>query len=109
MVLFLTSGNVIYAKNEEIKKEKIAGIADAVWYDGEFSFFDGEEREGFYKIFKWDGKEPVIEYEAIPELPESEPTIDEKIYEAISKSQDEIRQEGADMVMEELVKRGLIV
>lgn len=47
-----------------------------------------------------------VEYEPIPE---TEPTINEKIYEAVSKSQDEIRQEGADMVMEELLKRGLIV
>ncbi|GEM_PF-1281341 len=109
MVLFLTSENVIYAKNEKMKKEEISGVPDAVWYDGEFSFFDGDEQEGFYKIFKWDGKEPVIEYEAIPGLPESEPTIDEKIYAAVSKSQDEIRQEGVDMVMEELLKRGLIV
>ena len=109
MVLFLTSENVIYAKNEKMKKEEIAGIADAVWYDGEFSFFDGEEREGFYKIFKWDGKEPVVEYEPITELPYTELTIDEKIYAAVSKSQDEIRQEGADMVMDELLKRGLIV
>lgn len=44
-----------------------------------------------------------------PEPPEPEPTMDEKIYEAVSKSQDEIRQEGADMVMEEMKKRGLIV
>lgn len=109
MVLFLTSENVIYAKNEKMKKEEITGITDAIWYDGEFSFFDGEEREGFYKIFKWDGKEPVIEYEAIPELPEPEPTMEEKIYAAVSKSQDEIRQEGTDMVMDELKKRGLIV
>lgn len=43
------------------------------------------------------------------EFPEPEPTMNEKIYEAVSKSQDEVRQEGADMVMEELVKRGLIV
>lgn len=41
--------------------------------------------------------------------PELEPTINEKIYEAVSKSQDEIRQEGADSVMEEMKKRGLIV
>lgn len=109
MVLFLKANNIIYAKNEKMKKEEISGIANAVWYDGEFSFFDSDEREGFYKVFKWDGEKPVIEYEAIPELPESEPTIDEKIYEAVSKSQDEVRQEGADMVMEELLKRGLIV
>lgn len=41
--------------------------------------------------------------------PEPEPTMEEKIYEAVSKSQDELRQEGADMVMEEMKKRGLIV
>lgn len=44
-----------------------------------------------------------------PEPPEPEPSIEEKIFVAVSKSQDEIRQEGADMVMEELVKRGMIV
>lgn len=41
-----------------------------------------------------------------------EPTVksmEERIYDAVSKSQDEIRQEGADSVMEELVKRGMIV
>lgn len=76
---------------------------------GNFHFLTVRREKVFTKFLKWDGKEPVIEYEAIPELPESEPTIDEKIYEAISKSQDEIRQEGADSVMEELVKRGLIV
>lgn len=48
-------------------------------------------------------------YEKVYSAPVPEPTIDEKIYEAVSKSQDEIRQEGADMVMEELVKRGMIV
>lgn len=52
-----------------------------------------------------DGK-PKYKYEPIPE---SEPTMDEKIYEAVSKSQDEVRQEGADSVMDELKKRGLIV
>ncbi len=35
--------------------------------------------------------------------------MEEKIYAAVSKSQDEIRQEGTDMVMDELKKRGLIV
>lgn len=56
---------------------------------------------------KWNG----ISWESYtpPEPPEPEPSIEEKIFVAVSKSQDEIRQEGADMVMEELVKRGLIV
>ena len=45
--------------------------------------------------------------EFVPQEPEL--TMEEKIYAAVNKSQDEIRQEGADMVMEELVKRGMIV
>lgn len=56
---------------------------------------------------KWNGTS--WESYTPPESPVPEPTINEKIYEAVSKSQDELRQEGADMVMEELVKRGLIV
>lgn len=56
---------------------------------------------------KWNGTS--WESYTPPEPPEPEPTMDEKIYEAVSKSQDEVRQEGADMVMEELVKRGMIV
>lgn len=109
MVFFVNEKMTIYAHNEVISKEESSKYADAVWYDGEFSFFDGEEKEGFYKTFKWDGEKPVLEYEPIPESPVPEPTINEKIYEAVSKSQDELRQEGADMVMDELLKRGLIV
>lgn len=56
---------------------------------------------------KWNGTS--WESYTPPEPPEPEPTMDEKIYEAVSKSQDELRQEGADMVMEEMKKRGLIV
>ena len=56
---------------------------------------------------KWNGAS--WESYTPPEPPEPEPTMEEKIYEAVSKSQDEIRQEGANSVMEELVKRGLIV
>lgn len=108
MVLFLNNG-VIYAKNKEMKKEEIIEIADAVWYDGDFSFFDGENKEGFYKVFKWNGMKPVIEYQPIPEEPEQEKTQLDRIEEQIGKFQDEIRQEGADMVMEEMKKRGLIV
>ncbi len=56
---------------------------------------------------KWNGES--WESYTPPEPPEPEPTMDEKIYEAVIKSQDELRQEGADMVMEEMKKRGLIV
>ncbi|WP_415972531.1 flagellar basal-body rod protein [Anaerotignum lactatifermentans] len=56
---------------------------------------------------KWNGTS--WESYTPPEPPEPEPSIEEKIFVAVSKNQDEIRQEGADMVMEEMKKRGLIV
>lgn len=70
-------------------------------------FINPVEEDGFiiYVVGIEDGK-PKYAKEPI-EVPE--PSIEEKIYAAVSKTQDEVRQEGADMVMEELVKRGLIV
>lgn len=49
------------------------------------------------------------DYEPEPEPPEPQESNTEKILKMVEKSQDEIRQEGADMVMEEMKKRGLIV
>nr|DAL92535.1 MAG TPA: hypothetical protein [Caudoviricetes sp.] len=56
---------------------------------------------------KWNGTswEDVGE----PEPPEPQESNTEKILKMVEKSQDEVRQEGADIVMEELMKRGLIV
>lgn len=70
-------------------------------------FINPVEEDGFiiYVVGIEDGK-PKYAKEPI-EVPE--PTMEEKIYAAVNKSQDEIRQEGADMVMDELLKRGLIV
>lgn len=56
---------------------------------------------------KWNGTS--WESYTPPEPPEPEPTQLDRMEAQLMKSQDEIRQEGADMVMEELVKRGLIV
>ncbi|WP_302380892.1 flagellar basal-body rod protein [Anaerotignum lactatifermentans] len=44
-----------------------------------------------------------------PEPSEPEPTQLDRMEAQLNKSQDEIRQEGANSVMEELVKRGLMV
>ena len=44
-----------------------------------------------------------------PEPPEPEPTQLDRMEAQLAKTQDEVRQEGADMVMEEMQKRGLIV
>ena len=67
--------------------------------ENDFCFSD---KRWNYTTKSWESYTP-------PEPPEPEPTMDEKIYEAVIKSQDEVRQEGADMVMDELLKRGLIV
>lgn len=103
MILYVNNENVIYGF---LPDGDTTESTDGIVFNGEFSFEQGEEKEGFYKVFKWDGEKPIIEYEPIPE---PEPTMEEKIYTAVSKSQDEIRQEGADMVMDEMQKRGLIV
>lgn len=106
MVLFLTEENIIYAANKFMSIDEIKMFENAVWYDGEFSFSDGEEKEGYYKVFKWDSEKPRLEY--VP-ITKPEPTQLDRMEEQLMKSQDEIRQEGADMVMEEMKKRGLIV
>lgn len=56
---------------------------------------------------KWNGAS--WESYTPPEPPEPETTQLDRMEAQMNKTQDEIRQEGADSVMEELVKRGLIV
>ena len=56
---------------------------------------------------KWNGAS--WESYTPPDPPEPEPTQLDRMEAQLMKSQDEIRQEGADMVMEEMKKRGLIV
>lgn len=56
---------------------------------------------------KWNGAS--WESYTPPDPPELEPTQLDRMEAQLMKSQDEIRQEGADMVMEELLKRGVIV
>lgn len=102
-----TTKKVIWFNQLQSKEEAQKRVNETtVWIDGELP--EAELREGYNKVFyvNDDMQAVRVEYEAIlePEL-----TINEKIYEAVSKSQDELRQEGADMVMEEMQKRGLIV
>lgn len=56
---------------------------------------------------KWNGTS--WESYTPPEPPEPEPTQLDRMEAQLAKSQDELRQEGADMMMSELVKRGLMV
>ena len=77
-----------------------------IWLDSDLP--EVIDKEGHIVVFyvNEDMQSLRVEYEPIPE---PDPTMNEKIYAAVNKSQDEIRQEGADMVMEEMKKRGLIV
>lgn len=103
----LNTKKVIWFNVHQSKEEALIRLNETtIWIDGDLP--KTESKEGYQAVFyvNEDMKSLRVEYEPIPE---PEPTMEEKIYTAVSKSQDEIRQEGADMVMEELVKRGMIV
>ena len=55
---------------------------------------------------KWNGES--WEIYTPPEPPEPEPTQLDRMETQLNKTQDEIRQEGADLLMEELIKRGVV-
>lgn len=98
---------VIWYNLVQSKEEAQRRLNDTtIWLDSDLP--EVIDKEGHIAVFyiNEDMKSLRVEYEPIPE---PEPTMEEKIYTAVSKSQDEIRQEGADMVMEEMQKRGLIV
>lgn len=102
-----TTKRILWYNKYQSKQEAQSRLDETtIWIEGEIP--EIEYKEGYQHVFyvNEDMQSIRVEYEPIPE---PEPTMDEKIYAAVSKSQDEIRQEGADMVMEELVKRGLIV
>lgn len=103
----LNTKKVIWFNVHQSKEEALIRLNETtIWIDGDLP--KTESKEGYYAVFyvNEDMKSIRVEYEPIPE---PELTMDEKIYATVIKSQDEVRQEGADMVMEELVKRGLIV
>lgn len=98
---------VIWYNLVQSKEEAQRRLNDTtIWLDSDLP--EVIDKEGHIAVFyiNEDMKSLRVEYEPIPE---PEPTMEEKIYTAVSKSQDEVRQEGADMVMEEMKKRGLIV
>lgn len=104
MILYVDADKRIYGYNPYIQSD--TENEDAIMYEGTFSFEQGEEKEGYKKVFYFRDGKIELDYDPILDI---DPSMDEKIYAAVSKSQDEIRQEGADMVMEEMKKRGLIV
>ncbi len=102
MILYVNDENIIYGF---LPDRDTTESTDGIVFNGEFSFEQGDEKEGFCKVFKWDGEKPIIEY--IP-TPEPELSQLDRMEEQLGKSQDEIRQEGADLLMEELIKRGVV-
>lgn len=100
MVYLLEDGRQLLDKQFIQEGEQYIEIPD---------FINPVEEDGFvvYVVGIEDGKpkyakEPII-------TPKPELTVEEQILILVEKSQDEVRQEGADIVMEELMKRGLIV
>lgn len=65
--------------------------------------FDLTNQRWNFTTSEWESYEP----EVIPE-PEPQPTQLDIIESKLDKSQDEIRQEGADLLMAELQQRGII-
>lgn len=107
MILYISNGYITRA-NTSIKKEDFKGSENAVWYDGNFSFFDGENKEGFQKVFKWDGEKPVVEYVEIQQEPEQEPTQLDRIEAAANMKNADIAQAAIDEYTLELVKEGVL-
>lgn len=103
----LNTKKVIWFNVHQSKEEALIRLNETtIWIDGDLP--KTESKEGYYAVLyvNEDMQSIRVEYEPIPE---PELTMDEKIYATVIKSQDEIRQEGADSVMDEMKKRGLIV
>lgn len=65
--------------------------------------FDLTDKRWNYTTSEWESYEPEVIHE-----PEPQPTQLDIIESKLDKSQDEIRQEGADLLMTELQQRGII-
>lgn len=107
LINFDKTGRVNWYNTEISQKEADSYLSEnTIWFDGNMP--ELEHKNGYFSIFYIDEdmKSIHVEYEPIPE---PEPTMEEEIYAAVRKNQDELRQEGADMMMSELVKRGLMV
>lgn len=107
LINFDKTGRVNWYNTEISQKEADSYLSEnTIWFDGNMPEF--EHKNGYFSIFYIDEdmKSIHVEYEPIPE---PEPTQLDRMEAQLNKSQDELRQEGADMMMSELVKRGLMV
>ncbi len=71
MLLILNESNEIIAYNKVVSKNEVKEDDLHVWFDGDFTFGEGEEMTGKRKRYFWNGG-IEIRYEDIPE-PTPEP------------------------------------
>lgn len=105
LVNFDKTGRVVWYNLEISKESSIEYLSEStIWIDGDMP--EADAKEGYIAIFyvNENMQSVRIEYEPIPE-----PSQLDRMEAQLNKSQDELRQEGADMMMSELVKRGLMV
>lgn len=107
-MVFFQKDSIIYAKNNQMTRDEMKKYTDAVWYDGEFSFFDGEEREGFYKLFRWDGTKPIVEYKKLIEPEQEERTQLDRIEEAVLAKNADIAAAAVDEYTLQLMEGGIL-
>ena len=107
------SDEMVYRYAQIYKNEDGFGYVESdSWLSGEVisenmirleENFDLTNKRWNYTTSEWESYEP----EVIPE-PEPQPTQLDIIESKLDKSQDEIREEGADLLMTELQQRGII-
>lgn len=105
LVNFDKTGRVVWYNLEISKESSIEYLSEStIWIDGDMP--EADAKEGYIAIFyvNENMQSVRVEYEPIPE-----PSQLDRMEAQLNKSQDELRQEGADMMMSELVKRGLMV
>lgn len=103
----LQTKKVLFVNEYQSKEEAESRLNEnTIWIEG--SLPTTESRDGYTTVFyvNDDLSSIRVEYEPIPA---PEPSQLDRIEAQLTKSQDEIQQDGADLMMAELVKRGLMV
>lgn len=99
------SGKVLWVNTYQSRQEAQDRLdEETIWLDETMP--EATDREGYRSVLylREDGQGLEVRYEHIAER---EKTTEEKILEALEKSHDALRQEGADLVMVEMKKRGV--
>lgn len=99
------SGKVLWVNTYQSRQEAQSRLdEETIWV--EETMPEAEGREGYRTVLylREDGQGLEVRYEPIAQR---EKTTEEKILEALEKSHDALRQEGADLVMTEMKKRGV--